>query len=281
MKGHEVSPEVINELIQFLSPNVDRNLRQQALDCVIGLSASDHFDVIFQANDFLLGRSLCRLICEGHIDDTDVLPAIINATATEIVCAKYVTDNTELVQRCTEYCRDCNDQYSLNAAKLLTNLSLHFPDNLYDALIKDWDDFISDTIRRLNDSTSCEAADYLGYVLVNFTSIANVRCLLCEKYVRQILPLVDWNRRPRRCLIATDILRNMCFEISCHSILLDKNDEFLSTLLKPLADINDNLKDDEIEKLPLQLQYYEGHRCQDFSITTKVVEALYQVSIFL
>ncbi|VDO50185.1 unnamed protein product [Brugia timori] len=62
---------------------------------------------------------------------------------------------------------------------------------------------------------------------------------------------------------------------------MDKNDEFLSTLLKPLADINDNLKDDEIEKLPLQLQYYEGHRCQDFSITTKVVEALYQVSIFL
>ncbi|VDN90425.1 unnamed protein product [Brugia pahangi] len=218
MKGHEVSPEVINELIQFLSPNVDRNLRQQALDCVIGLSASDHFDVIFQANDFLLGRSLCRLICEGHIDDTDVLPAIINATATEIVCAKYVTDNTELVQRCTEYCRDCNDQYSLNAAKLLTNLSLHFPDNLYDALIKDWDDFISDTIRRLNDSTSCEADDYLGYVLVNFTSIANVRCLLCEKYVRQILPLVDWNRRPRRLSVRSGTLKRFAYTASIENI---------------------------------------------------------------
>ncbi|VDM11787.1 unnamed protein product [Wuchereria bancrofti] len=218
MKEHGVSPEVINELIRFLSPNVNRNLRQQALDYVIGLSASDHFDVIFQANDFLLGRSLCRLICEGSIDDTDVLPAIINATATEVVCAKYVTDNTELVQRCIEYSRDCNDRYSLNAAKLLTNLSLHFPDSLYDALVKDWEDFIPDAIRRLNDSMSREAANYLGYVLVNLTSIANVRCLLCEKYVRQILPLVDWNTRPRTCLIAIDILRNMCFENSKLSV---------------------------------------------------------------
>uniref|UniRef100_A0A1I7VHS3 DUF384 domain-containing protein n=1 Tax=Loa loa TaxID=7209 RepID=A0A1I7VHS3_LOALO len=63
----------------------------------------------------------------------------------------------------------------------------------------------------------------------------------------------------------------------CHPILLDKNDEFLSTLLKPLADVNDNLEDDEIEKLPLQLQYYEGHRCQDLSIIDKIIESLYQL----
>ncbi|VDM12282.1 unnamed protein product [Wuchereria bancrofti] len=49
-----------------------------------------------------------------------------------------------------------------------------------------------------------------------------------------------------------------------------------NTLLKPLADADDNLNDDEIEKLPLQLQYYEGHRCQDLSIINKVIEALYQ-----
>uniref|UniRef100_A0A0R3S2M8 F-box/LRR-repeat protein n=1 Tax=Elaeophora elaphi TaxID=1147741 RepID=A0A0R3S2M8_9BILA len=63
--------------------------------------------------------------------------------------------------------------------------------------------------------------------------------------------------------------------VSCHPILLDKNDEFLSALLKPLADVNDNLDDDEIDKLPLQLQYYEGHRCQEPLITNKIVESLY------
>uniref|UniRef100_A0A915Q4N7 Uncharacterized protein n=1 Tax=Setaria digitata TaxID=48799 RepID=A0A915Q4N7_9BILA len=64
-------------------------------------------------------------------------------------------------------------------------------------------------------------------------------------------------------------------------MLLDKNDEFLSTLLKPLADVNDNLDDDEIEKLPIQLQYYEGHRCEDSLITNKIIDSLYQVSAFI
>uniref|UniRef100_A0A1I7VHN2 DUF383 domain-containing protein n=1 Tax=Loa loa TaxID=7209 RepID=A0A1I7VHN2_LOALO len=212
MKQNEISPNVIVELIQFLSPDINRNLRQQALDYVIGLSASDQFNVIFQANDFLLGRSLCRLISEDNTGGSDILPALINATATDIVCAKYVIDNTELVQRCVKYCRDGNERCSLNSAKLLSNLSLHFPEALYDALMENWEDFIGNTIKRLSDSSSCEDIEYLGYVLVNLTSIANVRCLLCEKFIRHILPLVDCEKKSKRCLIAIDILRNMCFE---------------------------------------------------------------------
>ncbi|VDK87877.1 unnamed protein product [Onchocerca ochengi] len=212
MKQNEISPEVITELIQFLSPNIHHHLRQQALDYVIGLSASEQFNVIFQANDFLLGRSLCRLICEDNIDGNNIFPALINATATDVLCAKYVIDNTEFIQRCIEFCRDNSEQYSLNAAKLLSNLSLHFPDRLYDAAMKSWENIVADIIKRLNDSISHENIDYLGYVLVNFTSIASIRFLLCEKFVRQILPLVDCIKRSERCLIAIDILRNLCFE---------------------------------------------------------------------
>ncbi|KHN72941.1 FAM203 family protein, partial [Toxocara canis] len=62
-----------------------------------------------------------------------------------------------------------------------------------------------------------------------------------------------------------------------HNVLLDGSDEFLSCVLKPLADANDNLDDEEIEKLPLQLQYYDGQRCADTIIVDKLVEALYQL----
>ncbi|VDK85230.1 unnamed protein product [Litomosoides sigmodontis] len=281
MKQHEISPEVITDLIQFLSPNVHHNLRQQALDYIIGLSASDQFNVIFQANDFLLGQSLCQLICEDNANGNDILPTLINATATDVICVKYVISNMELIQRLIEYCRVGDEQRSLNAGKILSNLSLHFPDRLYDVLVKEWDDFIADIIKRLNDSVFYDSTKYLGYVLINLTSIASIRCLLCQKFVQQMLPLMDYNKRPERCLIVIDILRNMCFENSCHSVLLDENDELLSTLLKPLADVSDNLDDGEIEKLPIQLQYYEGHRCQDSLITNKIIESLYQVSIFL
>lgn len=62
-----------------------------------------------------------------------------------------------------------------------------------------------------------------------------------------------------------------------HTLLLDANDEFLSCLLKPLADASDDLTDDEIDALPIQLQYHDGQRCGDTLIIHKLVDALYQV----
>uniref|UniRef100_A0A914RVG0 Uncharacterized protein n=1 Tax=Parascaris equorum TaxID=6256 RepID=A0A914RVG0_PAREQ len=51
-----------------------------------------------------------------------------------------------------------------------------------------------------------------------------------------------------------------------------------SCLLKPLADANDDLTDDEIDSLPIQLQYHDGQRCCDTLIVHKLVDALYQVN---
>ncbi|MFH4979710.1 hypothetical protein AB6A40_006419 [Gnathostoma spinigerum] len=62
-----------------------------------------------------------------------------------------------------------------------------------------------------------------------------------------------------------------------HATLLDENDEFLSSCLQPLADASDNLDNEEIEQLPLQLQYYNGKRCEDEVIRTKLIEALLQL----
>ncbi|VBB34501.1 unnamed protein product, partial [Acanthocheilonema viteae] len=87
------------------------------------------------------------------------------------------------------------------------------------------------------------------------------------------------NNINNRYNIANNSYCNILY-LGCHPILLDKNDEFLSTLLKPLADVNDNLDGDEIEKLPFQLQYYEGYRCQDPLITNKIIESLYQTLHF-
>uniref|UniRef100_A0A915PXS6 Protein HGH1 homolog n=1 Tax=Setaria digitata TaxID=48799 RepID=A0A915PXS6_9BILA len=211
MQQHEISPEVITELIQFLSPNIPRYLRQQALDYIVGLSASNQFNIIFQMKNFLLGRSLCRLACEDNVDENCVISSLINVSSADVKCAGYIASNSELIQQCIGYCRDDNVPRSLNAAKLLSNLSLHFPDKLYHALIKDWKDATADIITRLNGTSLCEVTDYLGYILVNLTSVAKVRCLLCDKF-RQILRLVDCSERPKRRLIAIDILRNLCFE---------------------------------------------------------------------
>lgn len=68
-----------------------------------------------------------------------------------------------------------------------------------------------------------------------------------------------------------------------HSFLLNNDlideDEFLVSIVMHLADSNDALSDEEIEKLPLDLQYYEGSRETDLLILCKLIETLYQVKI--
>lgn len=60
---------------------------------------------------------------------------------------------------------------------------------------------------------------------------------------------------------------------------LDK-DGFLAAIVAPLADERDVLTEEETEKLPLQLQYYDKPREKDLSIRKKLLQTLYQV-IFL
>ncbi|KIH49770.1 hypothetical protein ANCDUO_20154 [Ancylostoma duodenale] len=62
-----------------------------------------------------------------------------------------------------------------------------------------------------------------------------------------------------------------------HQILLDENDMYLLALLAPLADCADDLSDEETQKLPLRLQYYEGKREESVEVRQKLVEALYQL----
>ncbi|VDL80581.1 unnamed protein product [Nippostrongylus brasiliensis] len=66
-------------------------------------------------------------------------------------------------------------------------------------------------------------------------------------------------------------------DIALHPLLLDDSDVYLVALLAPLADSADELSDDEIQKLPLRLQYYEGTRDSSVEVRQKSVEALYQL----
>lgn len=57
----------------------------------------------------------------------------------------------------------------------------------------------------------------------------------------------------------------------------NKDGAFIATIVSPLADVNDELTDEEVDKLPLQLQYYDGVREKDIIIICRIVETLYQV----
>lgn len=63
----------------------------------------------------------------------------------------------------------------------------------------------------LNAKDSADFADYLGYVLVNCTELPKIRREVCD-HVKNLLPLISLKNRPKRRLIAVDIVRNLCFD---------------------------------------------------------------------
>ncbi|CAJ0580255.1 unnamed protein product, partial [Mesorhabditis spiculigera] len=119
----------------------------------------------------------------------------------------------------------------------------------------------------------------LAWTLVNLTTLHGVRRSLADK--AELLDSIyaiarqDANKRIKES--GVDVLRNLCFDEALHDKLLDDKDHFLVALLTPLADEQDALDDEEIEKLPLALQYYEGSRESVPEIRQKLVEALYQL----
>lgn len=65
-----------------------------------------------------------------------------------------------------------------------------------------------------------------------------------------------------------------------HELLLTEDGDLLLTaLLSLLADAGDQLDEEEIDQLPMGLQYWEGHREWEPAMQRKVLETLYQVNI--
>uniref|UniRef100_F1KYV4 Protein HGH1 homolog n=1 Tax=Ascaris suum TaxID=6253 RepID=F1KYV4_ASCSU len=266
----------IFELVQFLEPRTRIDVRRSAIAYIIGVSAADEGPQLFKKEDFALGRALCLLFESTPEDRSPLLSALTNIASVDDVCANYIIEKSDVVTICVRSCRD-RENIATFAAKLLSNLSLHFASKVFETAVKVWESFVSDIVALLNASDSGDFVDYMGYVLVNCTAMPRVRRLICERHLASILPMVTQNSSPNRRLIAVDIVRNLCFDDGNHTLLLDANDEFLSCLLKPLADASDDLTDDEIDALPIQLQYHDGQRCGDTLIIHKLVDALYQL----
>ncbi|TKR67382.1 hypothetical protein L596_023543 [Steinernema carpocapsae] len=272
-----MSESAASELAQFLSIRTRPDVLQAAVSYLVQISAKDEGVQLFTTEDFKVGRALCQLFVELGGNRSAIFTVLTNIVAGSAEVANFVVNQSELVRRCAEVCDKVDGKECLLAAKLLANLSTHFPGKVYEKLNDIWPRFVENAVDLLLKSDSHEAIDYLGYVLVNFSHISKVRKEICSAYMKKFLPLISQKDKPRRRMIAIDIIRNLSFDDENHTALLDADEDFLTAVLSPLADSNDDLEDDEISKLPIRLQYYDGDRETDAGIRQKLIETLYQL----
>ncbi|XP_042321515.1 protein HGH1 homolog [Sceloporus undulatus] len=119
---------------------------------------------------------------------------------------------------------------------------------------------------------------YLGPLLSNLSQLPEARQVLLDPsrcVVQRLLPFTQDPGSAVRRGGVVGTLRNCCFDYRCHEWLLSEEVDVLPFLLLPLAGPED-FPEDEMEKLPLDLQYLppEKEREPDPDIRKMLLEAV-------
>uniref|UniRef100_A0A8C8VGD8 Protein HGH1 homolog n=1 Tax=Pelusios castaneus TaxID=367368 RepID=A0A8C8VGD8_9SAUR len=122
------------------------------------------------------------------------------------------------------------------------------------------------------------ALHYLGPVLANLTQLPEARALLLDRsgcLVQRLLPYTQYEGSAIRRGGVIGMLRNCCFEHKYHEWLLSAEVDLLPFLLLPLAG-PEELPEEEMERLPLDLQYLpqDKQREMDPDIRKMLLEAI-------
>lgn len=186
-----------------------------------------------------------------------------------------------------------NALYSSVASRLLVNVSRHFPDRVDHKLKARNANYIGQLLNEIKKSVETgdeDRAKFVGFTVVNLSVLPPIRQNIVQggenessppSTTMKLLPIVcellttAETTEIREC--AADVLRNLAFDDSLHGSLLDTSDEYLCSILAPLMDVNDNLDEEEIAKLPVRLQYYEKERDSSDIVRQKLIEALFQL----
>nr|CDJ88298.1 Uncharacterised protein family UPF0507 domain containing protein [Haemonchus contortus] len=266
----------ILELIGFLAPNTRLDVRRTALQYVVSLSGAldGSASRLFMANDCAMGAAVCTLCESTEADRSQTLSALTNFSSGSPEVANFILTRSRCTQLAFDACRS-HTMFANFAARLLANLSRHFPDRVNELLEQHEPKALDIIVDLFSTSSEDTTSSIVGYTLVNMSTLSAVRHrLVASSLLNKICPLTLVEDKKE---MAADVLRNLAFEDALHPILLNESDDYLVALVAPLADCSDDLSDEEIEKLPLRLQYYEGTREPSISTRQKLIEALYQL----
>jgi len=124
---------------------------------------------------------------------------------------------------------------------------------------------------------------YLGPLLSNLTQLKEGRRRLLDKekcMIQRLLPFTEYKTSTLKRGGVVGTIRNCCFEHDHHEWLMGPEVDIVTRLLLPLAGPTpETLDDEEVEKLPVDLQYLDEDKKieEDEDIRKMVIEALTQL----
>ncbi|EYC42262.1 hypothetical protein Y032_0537g3109 [Ancylostoma ceylanicum] len=200
-----------SELIGFLTPTTRLDVRRAALDYVIAVSGAldGSASRLFLEDYCAMGEAVCRL-CENTLADrSHTLSALTNFSSGSAEVANYILAQSKCAQLAFDACRS-RAPYANFGARLLANLSRHFPDRVGDLLAAHETKALSVLVELFSTPTEDSFSSLIGYTIVNLSTLSSVRhTLVNDKLLASICSLISVEEKKE---IAADILRNLAFE---------------------------------------------------------------------
>jgi len=266
----------MEELIQFLSPTARVDVKMLAMQQILGLTGTPEGISTISSCPSLLS-TLVNLLSDPPVS-IDASLAMINLSTDPTTTSHLLslTPVPTLVKTISN--KDLGDKM----ASILSNMTRETSNSnsVYQQMIT-----ANITISSIVDllCTAGTSLHYLGPFLSNLSQISEVRRDLMDKETNlfgRLLPFTQYQGSVVRRGGIVAVIRNCCLSTSDHEWLLDDDLNLLSHMLLPLAGPTpEDWADDEVEKLPMDLQYLDEDKKveSDDDIRKMLLEGLNQL----
>lgn len=279
--------DALVEMIQFLQAAYPDPIKSTALEYITGLTSTKDGCSLILKTDTLL-HALVKLAVEDSNEKTlhACLKIFVNVLAEESdasACDSFL--DSSFLSFLIRYVLSREAMHADVASKLLSNLTRSESNcsKVFDAIGNQEGVSFSDFVDAfcVKDYNKYAELSHLGSFLSNMTLLEGARRMLLDKErcsLQRILPCTVQLENKTRRAAAARILRNISFETDYHEWLLGKDVDIATHLLLPLAG-PEELSDEDMEQLPLDLQYLpsDKQREPDDTIKELLLEALLQL----
>ncbi|XP_076369486.1 protein HGH1 homolog isoform X2 [Tachypleus tridentatus] len=269
----------LEELLQILEKSESQIFRQHILENLSGLTGTrDGLNCLLKASEKCVSV-LCQLLQEENESLREsVLKCLINMTSEELF-TQHVVKDIPVTDQLFKWIIHKEKLADLSC-RVLSNIT-HWKSCCEQVVLYLQKERLEHLVDVLCDMDHHTDYHYLASVLCNLTQLSVVREMLMDQdlcWLQRLLPFTTYmGSRVRRAGIV-GVLRNCCFDTDRHEWLLGDSVDILPHLLLPLAG-PEQFPDDEMEKLPIDLQYLsdDKEREPEPDIRKMLIEAVTQV----
>lgn len=274
----------ITELLSFLQINARQDLKSVAIKDVLNLTGtSDGLALLYEESNVISSLIILSTDVSSFIAK-NAMSCIINISAEKKGANLLLKQEPNLMHNLIKHILDVNCELADCWAMVLSNVSTfeNLAELLIDAIAENesvFDEIVSSFTTSESNNFKCNL-NYLGPVFANISRSTRGRNMICvpsKHFISRLLPFLHHSNKIRKMGI-TRLVRNLCFDTTRHNWLLN-NINILPYLLLPLAG-PEEFTDDEIEKLPIQLQYLDLNKQREDNVDLRkmLLESLFQLS---